>query len=142
MSTLFRESPPLSPEDQYLVDLYTSQDRAADALPYTDEFERLYAAYSQRFSRTRHEVMQRLFSLRKAGRLPRIGRSTLAAIDISEEDVAIVEDLIIDKVGSLGQRDRLVYSSAFDELAAEFNRSRRIPLTDAEIWRLVARVTK
>jgi hypothetical protein len=142
LSTLFREAPPLSPDDQYLVDLYISQDRAVDALPYTDDFERLFVDFSKRFSRTKHDVVQSLFNLRKAGRLPRLGRSALTAIDISEEDVAILEELVIDKVGSWGQRDRLVYSSAFDELAAEFNRSQRVPLTDSEIWRLIARVTK
>lgn len=65
--------PPLSSEEQQLVDLYVRTNCSLDALPYTEEFERLVQEFCGEETReARHNVFMQLLRLRKQGRLPRI----------------------------------------------------------------------
>ena len=67
------EAPPLSAEDQRLVEAYTHAGRALDDLPYTEQFEDLFARLGLKDTlENRHSVFKRLLRLRKTGRLPRL----------------------------------------------------------------------
>ena len=67
--------PPLDPADERLVEAYKASGRAVDDLAYTPEFESLIRLLGVEDSiEARHMVYQRLLSLRKRGRLPRVGR--------------------------------------------------------------------
>ncbi len=64
--------PPLSAEEERLIDAYVRTGRSVDDLPYTDEFEQLCQDLGIDETRTaRHEVFRKLANLRKQGRLPR-----------------------------------------------------------------------
>lgn len=64
--------PPLSSEDERLIDAYVRTGRTVDDLPYTDEFEQMCQDLGINESRAaRHEVFRKLANLRKQGRLPR-----------------------------------------------------------------------
>jgi hypothetical protein len=65
--------PPLSSEEERLVELYKRTGRSLDTLPYTDEFEHLVEAYrGEQTKEARHDVFMHLLRLRKQGRLPRV----------------------------------------------------------------------
>jgi len=67
------EAPPLSAEDERLVDAYVRSRRALDDLPYTPEFDKIVTEISPTdTSEARHAIFKRLLTLRKMGRLPRI----------------------------------------------------------------------
>lgn len=70
------ESKPLSDSDARLVDLYRQTGVPLDSLPYTKEFEELVKLHVQDTTQENmRNVLQRLFMLRKQGRLPRVFRS-------------------------------------------------------------------
>jgi hypothetical protein len=74
------DAPPLPPEDQRLLEAYSKTGRPVDDLAYTQEFEGLIAALGVPATLdSKHFVYQRLLRLRKAGRLPRLGRSSTEA---------------------------------------------------------------
>lgn len=69
------EVPPLDTHDQRLVDAYSEVGRPLDDLPYTDDFDRLCESLGRNATNEdRHRIYKRLLSLRKSGRLPRVGR--------------------------------------------------------------------
>src|SRR5205814_3647252 len=75
--------------DEPLIQAYVSTGRTLDDLPYTPEFERLHrAAAAGTPGRSQREVFHRLHNLRKAGRLPRIGKSTGGPARIDPQDEA------------------------------------------------------
>lgn len=66
-------SPPLSADDEKLVEGYRRAGRTLDDLPYTVEFEALIRQLGLDDTlASRHDVFKRLLSLRKMGRLPRL----------------------------------------------------------------------
>jgi len=70
------DAPPLTLEDQRLVNAYVEAGRTLDDLPYTVEFDSLVNTLgSPSDLNTKHAVFSRLLHLRKAGRLPRLGRT-------------------------------------------------------------------
>jgi hypothetical protein len=67
----------LSTGHEMLVrELYTRSSRTVDDLPYTDEFDRLYAEFVARSGRriTQHDFWRAIANARKAGRLVRKAR--------------------------------------------------------------------
>ena len=67
------EAPPLSMDDQRIIDAYRETGRSVDDLPYTSDFDRLMERLGgENNSPDKRAVYQRLLYLRKAGRLPRI----------------------------------------------------------------------
>lgn len=64
--------PPLTREEERLVELYVQTGRSLDALPYTEEFERLVEKYQgDKSPEACREVWMQLLRLRKQARLPR-----------------------------------------------------------------------
>lgn len=131
--------------DALLTSMYQQQGITLDALPYTQHFETLFAQYregSGLAELTRKEVFHRLHNLRKAGKLPRLGRTTVTPIKVSDDDEARLKQLIVDRIGSIGQRDQLPYDPRIDDLAQAFNTATGRSLTQADIWRLIAKIAK
>lgn len=63
----------MTDDDRFLIQLYSRQSVPLDRLPYTTEFENLFALYVEQSCRkiTRNEVWRRLVQIRKAKQLPK-----------------------------------------------------------------------
>jgi hypothetical protein len=143
MANLFPDAPAVTDEDQRLIDIYGRTGRTLDDLIYTQDFDRLYEQVQELGdARSPNEIAQRLFNLRKAALLPRLGRGFSSKVNISVEEENLLSDLIALSVGTVGQRDRLPYTEAFDQLAKEFNKRTERSLDHHQIWRLVSRIAK
>lgn len=130
------------PKKDLLVKLYVHIGRTADDLPYTAQFENLFANYSAQYHETkptREEVWRHLLNLRKAGQLPKLGDARSQPPVIDEAAQGKLRELLGD---AIGKRDRLPYSSRFDQLVEAFNKTQPRPLTPHQIWRLIARLAK
>lgn len=141
-STLFGASPTGDETDTALIRAYESAGRTLDDLPYTKEFEALYAAVASEVNGSERDVLHRLHTLRKAGRLPRLGRGSSTPPAISPEHEAMLAELVVEALGKLSLRDRLPYTPEFDELVAKFNASAGLALGPHEVWRLIAKLAK
>lgn len=142
MIDLFRVVP-LGDDDQFLVAAYEAAGRTLDDLPYTNEFESLFRQVTATNpQRSRRDVFHRLHNLRKAARLPRLGRTSNGFPRIPPEEEALLAGMVVDRVGTLGQRDQLPYDPRIDDLAQEFNAKTGRSLTQHDIWRLVAKLAK
>ncbi|MEZ6242203.1 MAG: acetylxylan esterase [Phycisphaerales bacterium] len=131
--------------DRALVAVYQRAGRTLDALPYTDAFESLHRELVEALGERapdRREAFHRLHNLRKAGRLPRMGRTETSVPKISGEDQEHLTRLVVDAAGSLGARDRLVYAPEFDALVERFNAEAGHTLSNHDAWRLIARLAK
>lgn len=138
---------PARPHDEFeqrLVEAYMNAGRTLDDLPYTDEFERLFIEVKPfAGERERKEVFHRLHNLRKAKRLPRLGRSGAAAPPhITPEDEELLSTLVVEQVGSLGQRDQLPYDPRFDRVVESFITRTGRQLAPRDLWRLIAKLAK
>jgi hypothetical protein len=143
MPQFIREVPPLPPEDERLVSAYTQLGRPVDDLPYTAEFEEMVHSLREHGDqRDESEVLRRLLRLRKAARLPRLGRLTSPTLRAAPEDVELVERLLREELGTLGSRDQLPYTERFDRLLHRYNSQAMVPLDKHHFWRLIARVSK
>lgn len=131
-----------SVDRELLVKVYEEIGRTADDLPYTPDFEKLFAVYAsqQKGSKpTREEVWRYLLNMRKAGKLPKLGEARSRPPAIEEEEREALKKLIGEE---MGRRDRLPYTDRFDKLCDAFNRSRQRPLSPHLVWRLVATMAK
>jgi len=146
MGTLFGTDPGQRREDERdeaLIRAYESVGRTLDALPYTDEFDRLYAAAGGDAAwGGPGAAFRRLHNLRKAGKLPRLGRVNARPIRVSSREAEILGELVAAAVGSLGQRDQLPFGPKFDEVHAAFRRRSGRDLSRHDFWRLVAKIAK
>ena len=142
--SLFGEGAGRRAPDQCVVDAYAGVGRTLDDLPYTDAFESLMARVRDAEPGAEHrEVFHRLHTLRKAGRLPRLGvRGGVSPVRLSYEHEQMLIGMVVEAVGSLGQRDRLPYSETFDGLAERFAGRTGLNLTRHDLWRLIARLAK
>lgn len=130
--------------------LYARAGRTADDLPYTPQFEQIFAAYSESFVEPRPdrgETWRHLLTLRKRGDLPRLGAARSRPPPADERTVALLRQVLASEFGGkIGRRDRLPYSAQFDRIAEAFNRSRaregQDPLAPHQLWRLVALIAK
>ena len=134
--------PQVTVDREALVREYVELGRTADDLPYTPDFERLYgavcAAYKQE-KPTREDVWRTLLTVRKAGKLPKLGEARSRPPEVSEEE----REWWIEHLGEdIGRRDRLPYSAKFERLVDEFNRGRRRTVSPHLAWRLVATLAK
>src|SRR5687767_11854719 len=105
--------PKLFPDvgDELLLSVYAKQGRTLDDLPYTPEFEAIFEATGD--GAPRADVFHRLHNLRKAGRLPRMGRAAEPAPRIDSEQETILVDLVEAAIGKLSLRDQLPYTPTF-----------------------------
>lgn len=136
---LFEGSLTLDASVTALISAYERVGRTLDALPYTEDFERLCVLSGVE---DRREALHSLQRLRKAGRLPRLGRAPDHPPRIDAEHESLLEALVVEHAGSLGQRDRLPYTEGFDRLMETFNTRTGSSLSAHDLWRLIARMAK
>ncbi|MEM9346999.1 MAG: hypothetical protein AAGB26_10325 [Planctomycetota bacterium] len=131
-------------DDDLLISVYQKQGRTLDDLPYTDAFEDLYASMygNESGAPSRAEVFHRLHNLRKAGKLPRMGRAHGERPRITPEHEALLVAKVDDAIGSLSKRDQLLYTDAFEELCTAFNTDAGLELSRHDIWRLIVKLAK
>lgn len=129
--------------DRSLVEAYLRAGRTLDDLPYTDEFETLYVCLGgENCGKSRREVFHRLHNLRKAARLPRAGKSAHNPPVISRDEEDVLSSLVVQQVGSLGQRDQLPFTQRFDLVAQQFADRTGKFLGQRDVWRLIAKLAK
>jgi hypothetical protein len=148
VNSLFGDAAPLEQsdrgaQDRVLVERYVAAGRTLDDLPYTPEFDALYAALGGEGSgRTRGEVFHRLHNLRKAKKLPALGRAATTPVRVTPEEEDLLRALVVERVGTLGQRDQLIFSPAFDDLVQVFMARTGRSLSAHDAWRLIAKLAK
>jgi len=128
--------------DAALIAAYLAGGRTLDDLPYTDEFESMFASLGGGDAGRRWEVLHRLQGLRKANKLPRLGRSASPSVKVTEREESLLSGLVCEAAGTLGQRDQLLYDPRFDAIAEKFNAQTGRSLTRHDLWRLVAKIAK
>lgn len=131
-------------DDDLLISVYQKQGRTLDDLPYTEAFEAIYLGMYGDESDTpsRAKVFHRLHNLRKAGKLPRMGRAHGQRPRITPEQEAILAELVEAEVGALSKRDQLLYTPAFETLCTAFNAEAGLELSRHDTWRLIAKLAK
>jgi hypothetical protein len=143
MSDLFHSMPPPDACDRALIEAYVRAGRTLDDLPYTPQFDAIVAEIRRVDpDATPRTVLHRLQTLRKSSRLPRLGRSDSPPIRIDDEESVLLSELVVESVGTMGQRDQLPYTPTFDRLVERFNARTGLALTPHDVWRLVARLAK
>lgn len=136
------DAPSRDSTDAPLVAAYERAGRTLDDLPYTPEWAALFTEVAAPTGLREREVFHRLHNLRKAGRLPRMGRATSSPPRIEEHEERQLASMVTQAVGTLGQRDQLPFTPEFDRLALEFNRSTGRDLSPHDVWRLIAKLAK
>ncbi|MGP1272399.1 MAG: hypothetical protein ACTS22_03620 [Phycisphaerales bacterium] len=141
--TLFGPEPSRDASDEAIVAAYAQTGRTLDDLPYTPEFESLLELVLASDPVATHRgVFHRLHTLRKSGKLVRLGRAASSPPRLSEEHETLLVDLVITEAGSLGQRDRLPYTDGFDRVAGVFAAQTGLQLTHHDLWRVIAKLAK
>ena len=127
--------------DEALIVAYQSTGRTLDDLPYTEDFERLHRSLPKGAGDKR-EVFHRLHNLRKAGKLPKLGKPETMPPKIDPEEERALSGLVVGEAGTLGQRDRLPYTAGMDRIVEAFNARTGRSLDAHTVWRLVAKLAK
>lgn len=130
-----------APDDELLVSIYRKQGRTLDDLPHTPDFESIYQAVGED-ALTRHGLFHRLHNLRKAGRLPRLGRAVEKPPRIAPEHEQLLTELVESAIGRLSLRDQLPYTPIFDQIVSTFNAQAGLNLPPHAVWRLIAKLAK
>jgi hypothetical protein len=143
-ATLFpTDSKSIAKSDTDLINGYKSCNRTLDDLPYTDEFETLFSTISPtRPDLDKYTLFRRLHNLRKAGKLPKSGRTATLPVKLQPKEETWLRDRVTALVGTLGQRDQLPYDPRFDALVEAFNAETGRTLTPHDTWRVVAKLAK
>ncbi len=141
-------------DDELLINVYLKQGRTLDDLPYTQEFETLYCtmygpdgrdappASQGHNSYTRANVFHRLHNLRKAGKLPKLGRAKSPPPRIDAEQEQQLIHFVEQEIGQLSKRDQLLYQPTFDNVVDAFNTAADLSLSHHDIWRIIAKLAK
>lgn len=138
MDTLFPTN-----DDDLLQNVYARQGRTLDDLPYTAEFEAIAQAMGAATSNTqRAALFHRLHNLRKAARLPRMGRAVEPPPRIASEHESMLTQLVEQQIGKLSLRDRLPYTGEFDLIVTTFNAQAGLNLSPHDVWRIIAKLAK
>jgi len=131
-------------DDDLLTSVYQKLGRTLDDLPYTPQFDALYDAMYGALDDgpPRGVVFRRLHNLRKAGKLPRLGRAPGQPPRIDAEHEALLIRVVEAEHGPISTRDQLPYTDAFDRIAARFNAEAGLSLTHHDLWRILAKLAK
>jgi hypothetical protein len=127
---------------QALIAAYEKIGRTADDLPYTPHFESLFQLYTAAMSDpkpTRMETWRHLLNLRKGKKLPKLGEARSIPPEITADDRQHLRTMLGEDIG---KRDRLPYTTRFDDLVDTFNKTQHRPLSPHLVWRLVATLAK
>lgn len=131
-------------DDDLLISVYQKQGRTLDDLPYTEAFEAIYTDMygDAEDGPPRAAVFHRLHNLRKAGKLPRMGRAHGQRPRITPEQETLLADKVQVAVGALSKRDQLLYTPLFEQLCTAFNAEAGLELSRHDVWRLIAKLAK
>lgn len=136
-------------DDELLISVYQRQGRTLDDLPYTEHFEAIYSAIVGDHSDqepyaglTRAALFRRLHNLRKAGRLPRLGRAIAPPPRLDPESEHRLIEIVEVEIGRLSLRDQLPYSNQFERIVTTFNAQAAMNLSLHDAWRIVAKAAK
>lgn len=133
----------IDPGDQRLIAAYVAANRTLDDLPYTRELDGIVSLVrAGGDDRGARELLHRLHNLRKASKLPKAGKAATTPPKISDEEAVQLADLVVREVGSLGRRDQLPYTPAFERLLHAFNTKTARALDPHTLWRLIAKLAK
>ncbi|MBI1369347.1 MAG: argininosuccinate lyase [Planctomycetes bacterium] len=138
--SLFGEDLKLDDHDAALIAAYEQAGRTLDDLPYTDEFEAIYKSAAG--GRDRSAVFHRLHNLRKAGKLPKLGRTAQAAPLVTDEQQTILIELVTGAIGKLSLRDQLPFTDQFPAIVDAFNARTGLQFSPYQVWRVVAKLAK
>jgi catechol 2,3-dioxygenase-like lactoylglutathione lyase family enzyme len=130
------------PRRELLSALYERTGRTADDLPYTPHFESIYEGYIRELPEpkpSRAEVWRHLLNLRKSGKLPRLGEALTPPPELDKTEREALRELLGEDIG---RRDRLPYTTRFEELAEAFNRTQSRPMPPHLLWRAIASIAK
>ncbi|MEM1183832.1 MAG: acetylxylan esterase [Planctomycetota bacterium] len=125
-----------------LVKTYERIGRTLDDLPYTEDFDDLFKATSSETGFDQPETIRKLQNLRKAGKLPRLGKTATKPVKLEPHEESQLAGLVVEAVGTLGQRDSLLYKPEFDAIIERFNADTGRNLSPHAVWRLVAKLAK
>jgi hypothetical protein len=137
---LFGQPLQLDDDEAALVAAYVEAGTTLDDLPYTEAFAQLHAKVG--LGRSQAEVFRRLHNLRKASKLPRLGRAATPAVKVNEEEEALLQRAVLARVRSLGERDSLLFTPEFDAIVEQFCKESGRALTAHDVWRLLAKIAK
>lgn len=108
-----------------------------DALPYTDEFELLYAEYALS-GMAKHDFWRSLSNCAKGGGLKGKQRGS-RALKLSHGELDRIRVLLSSR---FGQRDDLPYTDDFEHAIENFNKKAKNSLSPQEVWRVVCNLAK
>jgi argininosuccinate lyase len=129
--------------NQRLIESYVEVGRTLDDLPYTEEFLKVcHLAGAGDAGMSEQAIFRRLQNIRKAGKLPPIGRAPSKPPRISEAEEQWLRQAVEEAVGSLGQRDQLPFTPKFDALLQRFNQASGRALDPHDLWRVIAKIAK
>jgi hypothetical protein len=117
-----------------------STELTRDALPYTDEFERLFANYAQMSEKklTRQQFWRKISNTAKRGGWKGKNRGEPAP-QLSIQQLDVLRTLA---TGKLGSRDSLAYTGEMDEILCRFNATTGLKLTHHQVWRILCNLGK
>lgn len=125
-----------------LISIYARIGRTADDLPYTPHFESLYEQYvadAPEPKPDRAEVWRHLLTIRKGGKLPKLGEATSKPPTLTAEEKSLLRELV---GKDLGKRDRLPYTRRFEEIGDAFIAARKAGISPHHLWRAIATLAK
>jgi argininosuccinate lyase len=139
--SLFGDDAPQGADaDRVLIEAYAKQGRTLDDLPYTEDFQAIYQAAGS--GRGQAAVLRRLLNLRKAGKLPQLGKAREKAPILNAKQAATIRELVLKHVAKLSERDQLPHTDAFEQIVTAFNARTGLSFTPYQVWRVVAKLAK
>ncbi len=91
---------------------------------------------------SRRQLFHHLHNLRKASKLPRMGRAAGKPPRVDRKHESLLTQLVEARIGKLSLRDQLLYTPAFDEIVATFNEQAGLNLSAHDVWRVIAKLAK
>lgn len=112
-----------------------------DSLPYHEKFEDLYTQYKSSGlpQLDKHEFWLLLLVIGKKGGVKQKNKVRLPSIVLTIEDAFEIQRLCPESIGS---RDRIPYTTEFNEMYKRFKEHTDKKLTRNEFWRSISRIAK
>jgi len=110
---------------------------ARDALPYTDEFDKLYAQHASPVL-SQHDFWRVLSNAGKQGGVSGKQRGQRAP-GCTHQDLDVLRQLLS---GRFGKRDDLPYTQVFEHACDQFNAATKKNMSRYEVWRVVCKISK
>lgn len=120
--------------------LLESTDLTRDALPYSDEFERLYSRFNAESSEKvdRHQFWRSLSNAAKKGGW----KGKLRGESVPELSLQQWDAIRTLACGKLSSRDSLAYTIDLDRIKEEFNSNTKLSLSQSQVWRCLCNLGK